>query len=112
MCEIFLNLTFILLPSALMSQSLEPEGSDKSAGTKEVHSILHSFQASLCTLTATHLTRNICLHIHSNFGRCTVRFVNQAGITISTILNWWETPGKDPVTSGLTSVYQSSSSTT
>ena len=29
----------------------------------------------------------------------------QAGIIIHTILNLWETPGIEPVTSGLTSVY-------
>ena len=37
-------------------QSQESEGSCKPARIKEVHSKLHSFQASLCTLTATHLT--------------------------------------------------------
>ena len=31
--------------------------------------------------------------------------IKQAGIIIHTILNLWETPGIEPVTSGLTSVY-------
>ena len=53
----------------MTGQSQEPKGSDKSARTKEVHSQLHLFQAFLCTLTATHLTLNICLHIYSDFGR-------------------------------------------
>ena len=36
-------------------QSQESEGSNKQARIKEVHAKLHSFHASLCTLTATHL---------------------------------------------------------
>ena len=61
-------------------QSQESEGSYKPASIKEVHSNLHSIQALLCTLTATHLTMiHICLHIHS--AECTVRLqlLNQAG---------------------------------
>ena len=55
-----------------MCQSQEPEGSDKPARIKEVH----LFQASLCTLTATHLTLIYVLHIHS--AECTVTLLNQA----------------------------------
>ena len=45
-------------------QSQESEGSCKPARIKEVHSKLHSFQASLCTLTATHLTLiYVCTYI-------------------------------------------------
>ena len=36
----------------------------------------------------------------------------QVEIIIHTILNLWETPGIEPVTSGLTNGYQTSSSTT
>ena len=59
-------------------QSQESEGSCKPARIKEVHSKLHSFQASLCTLTAIYsFNTDICLHIHS--AECTVRLLNQAG---------------------------------
>ena len=77
----------------------------------EVHSKLHSFQASLCTLTATHLTLiYVCTFIQlSEPLGCLIK---QAGIIIHAILNMWETLGIEPVTSGLTSVYQTSSSTT
>ena len=54
-------------------QSQESEGSYKTARIKEVHSKLHSFQASLCTLTATNLT---LIYV---FAKCTVRLLNQAG---------------------------------
>ena len=37
--------------------------------------------------------------------------IKQAGIIIRTVINLWETPGIEPVTSGLTSVLQTSSST-
>ena len=80
-------------------QSQESEGSCKPARIKEVHSKLHSFQASLCTLTAT------LMFAHAS---CLIK---QAGIIIHTILNMWVTPGIEPVTSDLTSVYQISSST-
>ena len=52
---------------------------------------------------------DICLHIHS---ACVPSgcLIKQAGIIIHTILNMWEAPGIEPVTSGLTSVYQTSSS--
>ena len=47
----------------------------KPARIKELHSKLHSFQASMCTLTSTHLFNpDICLHIHS--AECTVRLLN------------------------------------
>ena len=77
---------------------------------KDVHSKLHSFQASLCTLTATHLTLiYVCTYIRLSVPLgCLIK---QAGIIIHTILNMWETPGIESVTSGLTSVYQISSST-
>ena len=91
-------------------QSQESEGSCKPARIKEVHSKLHSFQASLCTLTATHLTLiYVCTYIRLSVPLgCLIK---QAGINIHTILNMWETPGIEPVTSDLTSVYQISSST-
>ena len=91
-------------------QSQESEGSCKPARIKEVHSKLHSFQASLCTLTATHLTLiYVCTYIRLSVPLgCLIK---QAGINIHTILNMWETPGIEPVTSNLTSVYQISSST-
>ena len=60
-----------------MYQSQEPEGSDKPARIKEVYYKQHSFQASLCTLTAAHLTLIYVLHIHS--AKCTVKLLNQAG---------------------------------
>ena len=40
----------------VIDQSQESQGSYKPARIKEVYSKLHSFQASLCTPTATHLT--------------------------------------------------------
>ena len=91
-------------------QSQESEGSCKPARIKEVHSKLHSFQASLCTLTATHLTLiYVCTYIRLSVPLgCLIK---QAGINIHTILNMWETLGIEPVTSDLTSVYQISSST-
>ena len=91
-------------------QSQESEGSCKPARIKEVHSNLHSFQASLCTLTATHLTLiYVCTYIRLSVPLgCLIK---QAGIIIHTILNMWETPGIEPATSDLTSVYQISSST-
>ena len=92
-------------------QSQESEGSYKPARIKEVHSKLHSFQTSLCALTATHLTLiYVCTYIRLSVPLgCLIK---QTGIIIHTILNLWETPGIEPVTSGLTSVYQTSSSTT
>ena len=76
------------------SQSQESEP----ARIKEVHSKQHSFQASLCTLTATHLTLiYVCTYI-----RLTVSLgclIKQAGMIIRTILNLWGTPGIEPVTS-------------
>ena len=113
----FFNLTLILLRLFqqhycynVTGQSQESEGSCKPARIKEVHSKLHSFQASLCTLTATHLTLiYVCTYIRLSVPLgCLIK---QAGIIIHTILNMWETPGIEPVTSDLTSVYQISSST-
>ena len=93
----------------LTGQSQESEGSYNPARIKEVYSKLHSFQASLCTLTATHLTLiYVCTYI-----RLIVPLgclIKQTGIIIHTILNMWETLGIEPVTSGLTSVYQTRSS--
>ena len=91
-------------------QSQESEGSYKPARIKEVLSKLHSF-GRLCTLTATHLTLiYVCIYIRMSVPLgC---FIKQVGINIHTILNLWKTPGIEPVTSGLTSVYQTSSSTT
>ena len=88
-------------------QLQESEGSCKPARIKEVHSKLHSFQASLCTLTSTHLTLiYVCTYIRLSVPLgCLIK---QAGIII---LNMWETLGIEPVTSDLTSVYQISSST-
>ena len=73
-------------------QSQESEGSCKPARIKEVHSKLHSFQASLSTLTATHLTLiYVCTYIRLSVPLgCLIK---QAGIIIHTILNMWETPG-------------------
>ena len=113
----FLNLRLILLQLFqqhycynVTGQSQESEGSCKPARIKEIHSKLHSFQASLCTLTATHLTLiYVCTYIRLSVPLgCLIK---QAGIIIHTILNMWETPGIEPVTSDLTSVYQISSST-
>ena len=61
-------LTLILLQlfqqHNVTGQSQESEGSYKPARIKEVHSKLHSFQASLCTLRATHLTlKYVCTYI-------------------------------------------------
>ena len=66
-------------------QSQESEGSCKPARIKEVHSKLHSFQASLCTLTATHLTlMYVCTYIRLSVPLgCLIK---QAGIIIHTIL--------------------------
>ena len=115
---IFFCLTLILLRLFqqhycynVTGQSQESEGSYKPARIEKVHSKLHSFQAWLCTLTATHLTLiYVCTYIRLNepLG-CLIK---QAGIIIHTILNMWETPGIEPVTSSLASVYQTSSSTT
>ena len=114
---IFFYLTLILLRLFqqhycynVTGQSQESEGSCKPARIKEVHSKLHSFQASLCTLTATHLTLiYVCTYIRLSVPLgCLIK---QAGIIIHTILNMWETPGIEPATSDLTSVYQISSST-
>ena len=116
-CQYFFYLTLILLRLFqqhycynVTGQSQESEGSCKPARIKEVHSKLHSFQASLCTLTATHLTLiYVCTYIRLSVPLgCLIK---QAGIIIHTILNMWETPGIEPVTSDLTSVYQISSST-
>ena len=87
-------------------QSQESEGSYKPAMIKEVHSKLHSFQASLFTLSATHLTL-IYVYTYIRLSVPLDCLIKQAGIIIHTILNLWETPGIEPVTSGLTSVYQS-----
>ena len=115
--DCFFYLTLILLRLFqqhycynVTGQSQESEGSCKPARIKEVHSKLHSFQASLCTLTATHLTLiYVCTYIRLSVPLgCLIK---QAGIIIHTILNMWETPGIEPVTSDLTSVYQISSST-
>ena len=67
-------------------QSQESEGSCKPARIKEVHSQLHSFQASLCTLTATHLTLiYVCTYIRLSVPLgCLIK---QGGIKIHTILN-------------------------
>ena len=90
----FFNLTPILLRLFqqhycynVTGQSQESKGSCKPARIKEVHSKLHSFQASLCTLTDTHLTLiYVCTYI-------------RLSVPLGTILNMWETPGIEPVTS-------------
>ena len=96
-CQPYLYLTLILLRLFqqhycynVTGQSQESEGSCKPARIKEVHSKLHSFQASLCTLTATHLTLIYvctCIRLSVPLG-CLIK---QAGIIIHTILNMWET---------------------
>ena len=63
-----------------MFQSQEPEGSSKPVRIKEVHYyILHSFQASLCSVYTHSYSFNLytCLHTHS--AECTVRLLNEAG---------------------------------
>ena len=67
-------------------QSQESEGSCKPARIKEVHSKLHSFQASLCTLTATNLTLiYVCTYIRLSVPLgCLIK---QAGIVIHTAYN-------------------------
>ena len=120
-CALFFNMNFRLpifyLTLFLLSliqqhycynaagQSQESEGSYKPARIKIVHSKLYSFQALLCTLTATHLTLiYVCPYIRLSVPLgCLIK---QAGTMIHTILNMWKTPGIEPVTSGLTSVYQ------
>ena len=103
----FLNFYFTsVVPTALMlqtGQSQEFGGACKPTRIKEVHSKLHSFQVSLCTLTATHLTLiYVCTYIRLSVPLgCLIK---QAGIIIHTILNMWEAPGIKPVKSGLTSV--------
>ena len=74
---------------------------------KEVNSKLQLYQASLCTLTATHLTLiYVCTYILLSVPLgCLIK---QTGIIIHTILNLWETLEIEPVTSGLTSVYRTS----
>ena len=110
LCYIFFYLTLILLRLFqqhycynVTGQSQESKGSCKPARIKEVHSKLHSFPASLCTLTATHLTLiYVCTYIRLSVPLgCLIK---QAGIIIHTILNMWETPGIEPATSDLTSV--------
>ena len=98
---IFFNLTLILLRLFqqnfcyyVTSQSQESEGSYKPARIKEVHSKLHSFQASLCKLTATHLTL-ICVCTYIRLSVPLGCLIKQAGMNIHTILNLWETPGID-----------------
>ena len=115
-----INLTLILLRLIqqhfcynVTGQSQESEGSYKPARIKEVHSKLHLLQASLCTLTASHLTLiYVYTYIQLSVTVPLGCLIKQAGIIIHTILNLWEAPGIEPVTSGLTSVYQTSSSTT
>ena len=59
-----LKLIYFLFNTYFTGQSQESEESYKPAKIKEVHSKLHSFQASLCTLTATHLTLiHVCNYI-------------------------------------------------
>ena len=103
----FDNLTLILLRLFQQHHCYNVTGQSQES---EVHSKLHLFQASLCTLTATHLTLiYVCTYIRLSVPLGCV--IKQAGITINTILNMWETPGIEPVRSDLTSVYQISSST-
>ena len=113
----FLNSTLILLwlfqqhyCYNVTGQSQESEGSYTPATIKVVHSKLHLFQASMCTLTATHLTLiYVCTYIRLSVPLgCLIK---QTGIIIITILNLWETPGIEPVTSGLKSLSQTISST-
>ena len=83
-------------------QSRESEESYQPARIKEVNSKLHSFQASPCTFTATHLTLIYvctCIRLSVPLG-CLIK---QAGIIIRTILNLRKPPGIEPLTSGLTS---------
>ena len=89
---VFFNLTLIVLRlfqqdyfHNLPGLSQESEGSYKPARIKEVHSKLHSFNIRLSVPLG-------CL-------------IKQPGIIIRTIINLWETPGIESVTSGLTSVY-------
>ena len=88
----------ICLSEGVTGQSQEYEGSYKPARIKEVHSKLHSFQASLYTLTATHLTL-IYVYTYIRLSVPLGCLIKQAGIIIHTILNMWEreTPGIEPV---------------
>ena len=93
-------LLFVKSNHHVFGQSQESKGSNKLAKIKEVHFKLHSFQVSLCTLTATHLTFiYVCTYIQLNEPLGCL--IQQAGITIYTILKMWETPGFEPVTSHL-----------
>ena len=60
-------------------QSQESEGSYKPARITEVHSKLHSFQASLCTLYTHSYSFNTDIYLHIHSAECTVRLLNQAG---------------------------------
>ena len=68
----------------------------KTARIKKVHSKLISFQDSLCTLTATHLT----LIFVVQYIRRSVPLgclIKPAEIIIRIILNLWKTPRIEPV---------------
>ena len=73
-----------MFPTALMCQSQEREDLTR---IKEAHLKLHSFQASLCTLAATHLTLiYVCSHIRLSAVPLGC-LIKQTGIIIRTILN-------------------------
>ena len=98
----FYYVTLILLPLFqqhyryyVTCQSQESKGSYKSVRIKEEHYKLHSFNVHSYSFKPD--TRS---QVHS---AC---FIKQAGIIISTILNLWKTPGIEPVTSDLTSLYK------
>ena len=56
-----------------------------------------------CTLYTDSSSFNPDIHLHVHSAECLIK---HAGIIIHTILNFWETPGIKPVTSGLTAVYK------
>ena len=98
-----------------MCQSQERKGSDESARTKEVHSKDQStFVPSFAVYSNSYSFNPEYMLVHTFEFRLSVKLgclIKQAGIII---LNLWTTLplGIEPVTSGLTRVYQTSSSTT
>ena len=83
----------------ITGQTQESEGFYKPVRIKEVHSKLNLIQASLCTLTATQPLIYVC-----KYNRLCVPL----GCLINgcAIRNSRETPGIEPLTSGVTSVYK------
>ena len=109
--EVYAWSTLLWMTPNVTGQSQQSEGSDKSARIKEVHP--NYIRSRLRCVHSQLLIQPWYTFAHI-FGwvfplGCLIK---QAGIIIHTILNMWGTPGIEPVTTGLTSVYQISRSTT